>query len=62
MTIGHSEAEPFWIELLRNLARRGRRGVKLVVSDAHEGLRAANTKVPRGLWCCTDSLVLIRRC
>jgi hypothetical protein len=35
MTIGHSEAEPFWIEFLRSLARRG---VKLVVSDAHEGL------------------------
>lgn len=41
MTVGHSEAEPFWIEFLRSLARRGLRGVKLVVSDAHEGLKAA---------------------
>jgi transposase-like protein len=39
MTIGHSEAEPFWTEFLRSLARRGLRGVKLVVSDAHEGLK-----------------------
>ena len=45
MTIGHSEAEPFWVEFLRSLTRRGLRGVKLVVSDAHEGLKAAITKV-----------------
>ena len=34
MTNGHSEAEPFWVEFLRSLARRGLRGVRLVVSDA----------------------------
>ena len=45
MTVGHSEAEPFWVEFLRGLTRRGLRGVKLVVSDAHEGLKAAITKV-----------------
>src|SRR6476646_1776129 len=45
MTIGNSEAEPFWTEFLRSLTRRGLRGVKLVVSDAHEGLKAAITKV-----------------
>ncbi len=38
MEIGTSEAEPIWTEFLRKLARRGLRGVKLVVSDAHEGL------------------------
>ena len=38
MTIGNSEAEPFWTEFLRSLTRRGLRGVKLVISDAHEGL------------------------
>jgi putative transposase len=42
MTVGNSEAEPFWTEFLRNLARRGLRGVKLVVSDAHEGLKAVS--------------------
>ena len=47
MTIGHSEAEPFWVEFLRSLTRRGLRGVKLVVSDAHEGLKAAINKVLR---------------
>jgi len=50
MTTGNSEAEPFWTEFLRSLARRGLRGVKLVVSDAHEGLKAAITKVLGATW------------
>jgi putative transposase len=41
MDIGLSEAETFWIEFLRKLRRRGLRGVKLVMSDAHEGIKAA---------------------
>ena len=50
MTVGHSEAEPFWVEFLRGLTRRGLRGVKLVVLDAHEGLKAAITKVLSATW------------
>ena len=50
MTVGHSEAEPFWVEFLRALARRGLRGVKLVTSDAHEGLKAAIAKVLGVTW------------
>ena len=50
MAIGHSEAEPFWVEFLRSLARRGLRGVKLVVSDAHEGLKTAISKVLNATW------------
>jgi putative transposase len=45
MAVGNSEAEPFWTEFLRGLVRRGLRGVKLVVSDAHEGLKAAASRV-----------------
>jgi hypothetical protein len=41
MDIGPSEAETFWTKFLRKLRRRALRGVKLVVSDAHEGLKAA---------------------
>ena len=41
MSIGASEAETFWTDFLRQLARRGLRGVKLVISDAHEGIKAA---------------------
>ena len=50
MTVGHSEAEPFWTEFLRSLTRRGLRGVKLVVSGAHEGLKAAITKTLGATW------------
>jgi putative transposase len=50
MTVGHSEAEPFWTEFLRSLTRRGLRGVRLVISDAHEGLKAAITKVLSATW------------
>src|ERR1044071_2759757 len=50
MDIGPSEAETFWTAFLRKLARRGLRGVKLVVSDAHEGIKLAVTKVLSATW------------
>src|ERR1700759_764143 len=50
MDIAPSEAEPFWTEFLRKLARRGLRDVKLVISDAHEGIKAAVMKVLHASW------------
>ena len=50
MAIGPSEAEPFWTAFLRLLTRRGLRGVKRVISDAHEGLKAAAAKVLKSTW------------
>jgi putative transposase len=50
MEIGTSEAEPIWTEFLRKLTRRGLRGVKLVISDAHEGIKAAVAKVLCATW------------
>jgi putative transposase len=50
MAVGPSEAEPFWTNFLRSLSRRGLRGVKLVISDAHEGLKAAAAKVLKCTW------------
>ena len=50
MDIGPSEAETFWLEFLRKLRRRGLRGVKLVISDAHEGLKGAVAKVMHASW------------
>jgi transposase-like protein len=50
MQVGPSEAETFWTDFLRTLARRGLRGVKLVVSDAHEGIKAAVSKVMNATW------------
>jgi len=48
LSIGDSEASVFWIDLLRSLVKRGLKGVKLAVSDAHEGLKAAIQKVLSG--------------
>jgi transposase-like protein len=45
-----SEAETFWTAFLRKLARRGLRGVKLVISDSHEGIKAAVSKVLSTRW------------
>ena len=50
MTIGCSEAETFWTEFLRSLTRRGLRGVKLVVSDSHEGIKASVARVFNATW------------
>jgi len=50
MAVNPSEAETFWTDFLRSLTRRGLRGVKLVISDAHEGLKAAAAKVLGATW------------
>src|SRR4051794_14560269 len=48
--IGPSEAEVFWTDFLRDLVKRGLSGVQLVVSDAHEGLKAAIRRVLKATW------------
>lgn len=50
LAIGPSEAETFWADFLRTLKRRGLAGVKLVISDAHEGLKAAAARVLGATW------------
>ena len=50
MDVGPSEAETFWTDFLRKLARRGLRGVKLVISDAHAGIKASVSKVMNATW------------
>ncbi|MEM6677946.1 MAG: IS256 family transposase [Pseudomonadota bacterium] len=47
---GPSEAETFWTEFLRGLKARGLAGVKLVISDAHTGLKAAIGRVFEATW------------
>ncbi len=42
--IGDSEDETFWTKFLRSLKTRGLSGVRLVISDAHAGLKAAIRK------------------
>ncbi len=50
ITVMPSEAETFWADFLRSLTRRGLRGVQMVISDAHEGLKAAASKVLGAGW------------
>ena len=42
--IGDSEDETFWTRFLRSLKERGLSGVRLVISDAHAGLKASIRK------------------
>ena len=42
---GASEDHQFWTSFLRQLVKRGLKDVRLVISDAHEGLRKAIAKV-----------------
>lgn len=50
MHLGLSEAEMFWTAFLHKLARRGLRRVKLVISDAHEGIKATVSKALTATW------------
>jgi transposase-like protein len=48
---GPSEDHVFWTRFLRDLVKRGLKGVRLVVSDSHEGLKGAIAKVlPEAAW------------
>lgn len=46
--LGAGESDAFWLDFLRSLRRRGLERVELVVSDAHEGLKAALDQVFSG--------------
>lgn len=48
LSVGPAESEAFWTEFLRGLVRRGLKGVRLVTSDAHEGLKRAIAAVLGG--------------
>jgi putative transposase len=54
LDVGEIESEAFWREFLRSLKRRGLDGVRLCVSDAHEGMKAAIARVLGCPWqrCC----------
>jgi putative transposase len=48
--VGEAETEAFWREFLRSLLARGLHGVRLCISDAHEGLRRAVAQVLGCPW------------
>ena len=49
VSVALSEKEVHWRSFLQSLVQRGRRGVRLIVSDAHEGLKAARLAVLGGI-------------
>jgi len=48
--LGEVETEAFWVEFLRGLRSRGLAGVRLAVSDHHEGLKTAIAKILGCPW------------
>jgi putative transposase len=48
LDVGPSEDGAFWLSFLRSLAARGLSGVRLVTSDAHQGLKGAVEAVLQG--------------
>jgi transposase-like protein len=54
LDLGEVESEAFWTEFLRGLRARGLQGLRLVVSDHHEGLKSAIARVLDAPWqrCC----------
>ena len=48
--LGDSEAQVFWVDFLRRLRQRGLTGVQLIISDAHDGLKAAISQVFTASW------------
>jgi transposase-like protein len=48
LDVGPSEDRAFWTAFLRSLVKRGLKGVRLVISDAHEGLKQAISTVLSG--------------
>jgi putative transposase len=50
LDVGEAETEAFWRDFLRSLRARGLSGVRLCVSDCHEGLRAAIGQVLGCPW------------
>jgi putative transposase len=51
LDVGPSESGAFWLAFLRGLVARGLTGVRLVVSDAHSGLKMAIESILQGaVW------------
>ena len=48
--LGEVESEAFWTEFLRSLRSRGLDGVKLAISDHHEGLKTAIARILSCPW------------
>jgi transposase-like protein len=50
LDVGEVESGSFWVEFLRGLKRRGLGGVRLAITDQHEGLKQAVARVLACPW------------
>ncbi len=50
ISIGETETEAFWTEFLRTLVARGLEGVRLAISDEHQGLKKAIERILGCPW------------
>ncbi len=50
LDVGAVESGAFWVEFLRSLKQRGLDGVRLAISDQHEGLKGAIARVLGCPW------------
>ena len=50
LDVGEVESEAFWVEFIRSLRARGLSGVRLAISDQHEGLKHAIERVLACPW------------
>jgi putative transposase len=50
LDVGEVESGAFWVEFLRSLKKRGLDGVRLAISDQHEGLKGAIARVLGSPW------------
>ena len=50
LDVGEVESGSFWVEFLRGLKRRGLAGVRLAITDQHEGLKVAVARVLGCPW------------
>ena len=48
--LGETESEAFWVAFLRSLVGRGLAGVRLAISDHHEGLKRAIARILACPW------------
>src|SRR4051794_8638118 len=62
LDVGEAETEAFWREFLRGLRARGLTGVRLCISDAHQGLRQAIAKVLGCPWVARGSAAVCTSC
>src|SRR5918994_1062568 len=61
--LGEVESEAFWVEFLRSLRARGLNGVRLAISDQHEGLKSAIGRILACPWQrCTVHFVMHQHC